>query len=88
MAVDELVDVICQSEERKEEFAAYRKSFEEENGALNEEVALVKKAVNYKPVSRMNVLKIGTDFEVKVLNPEARIEQGEDKSGKWWKLYS
>lgn len=46
------------------------------------------KAVNYKPVSRMNVLKIGKDFEVKVLNPDARIETGEDKNGKWWKLYS
>lgn len=83
-----LADVICQNEEQKLEFAAYRKSFEEENGTLNDEVALVKKAVNYKPVSRMNVLKIGNDFEVKVMNPDARIETGEDKSGKWWKLYS
>lgn len=88
LAVADLADVICKNEEQKEEFAAYRKSFEEENGALKDEVVLVKKAVNYKPVSRMNVLKIGTDFEVKVLNPEARIEQGEDKNGKWWKLYS
>lgn len=88
MTVDSLAELICQTDEQKEEFAAYRQSFEEENGALNEEVVLVKKAVNYKPVSRMNVLKIGTDFEVKVLNPEARIEQGEDKNGKWWKLYS
>ena len=84
----DLADVICQNEEQKQEFESYRKSFEEENGALNDEVILVKKAVNYKPVSRMNVLKIGSDFEVKVLNPEARIEQGEDKNGKWWKLYS
>ena len=88
LAMSDLADVICQNEEQKQEFEDYRKSFEEENGALNDEVKLVKKAVNYKPVSRMNVLKIGTDFEVKVLNPEARIEQGEDKNGKWWKLYS
>lgn len=87
LAVADLADVICQNEELKDEFEAYRKRFEEENGALNDEVVLVKMAVNYKPVSRMNVLKIGTDFEVKVLNPEARIETGEDKNGKWWKLY-
>lgn len=87
LAVADLADVICQNEEQKDEFEAYRKRFEEENGALNDEVVLVKMAVNYKPVSRMNVLKIGTDFEVKVLNPEARIETGEDKNGKWWKLY-
>ena len=88
LAVADLAEVICKSEEQKEEFSKFRKSFEEDNGALKDEVVLVKKAVNYKPVSRMNVLKIGSDFEVKVLNPEARIEQGEDKNGKWWKLYS
>ena len=88
LTVADLADVICQNEEQKDEFKAFRKSFEDENGALNDEVVLVKKAVNYKPVSRMNVLKIGNDFEVKVLNPEARIETGEDESGKWWKLYS
>ena len=87
LTVDNLPEIICQNDEQKVEFAAYRKSFEEENGALNDEVALVKKAVNYKPVSRMNVLKIGTDFEVKVLNPEARIESGKDKGGRYWKLY-
>lgn len=88
LTVADLADVICQNEEQKDEFKAFRKSFEDENGALNDEVVLVKKAVNYKPVSRMNVLKIGNDFEVKVLNSEARIETGEDESGKWWKLYS
>lgn len=88
LVMDALADVICQNEEQKQEFESYRKSFEEENGVLNDEVVLVKKAVNYKPVSRMNVLKIGMDFEVKVLNPDARIETGEDKNGKWWKLYS
>ena len=88
LALADLVEVICKNEVQKKVFSMFRKSFEEENGALNDKVVLVKKAVNYKPVSRMNVLKIGTDFEVKVLNPEARIEHGEDKNGKWWKLYS
>lgn len=88
LALADLADVICLNEEQKQEFETYRKSFEEESGALNDEVVLVKKAVSYKPVSRMNVLKIGKDFEVKVLNPEARIEHGEDKNGLWWKLYS
>lgn len=82
LIVDDLADVICLCEEQKEKFETYRRIFEEKNGALNEEVVLVKRAVSYKPVSRMNVLKIGKDFEVKVLNPEARIEQGEDERGK------
>lgn len=88
LALADVADVICQNDEQKQVFESYRKSFEEEKGALNEEVTLVKKAVNYKPVSRMNVLKIGQNFDVKVLNPEARIETGEDKNGQWWKLYS
>ena len=87
LAVDDLAERICQTDEQKKEFAAFRKSFEEENGALKDEVALVKKAVNYKPVTRMNVMKVGTDFEVKVLTSEARIEEGKDEGGRYWKLY-
>lgn len=87
LTVDNLPELLCQNDEQKVEFAAYRKSFEEENGALNDEVVLVKKAVNYKPVTRMNTLRIGDEFEVKVLNPEARMAQGSDDMGKFWKLY-
>lgn len=87
LTVDNLPELLCQNDDQKAEFAAYRKSFEEENGALNDEVVLVKKAVNYKPVTRMNTLRIGDEFDVKVLNPEARMEQGSDDKGKFWKLY-
>lgn len=87
LTVDNLPELVCQNDEQKAEFAAYRKSFEEENGALNDEVVLVKKAVNYKPVTRMNTLRVGDEFDVKVLNPEARMEQGSDDKGKFWKLY-
>ena len=87
LTVDNLPELLCQNDEQKAEFAAYRKSFEEENGALNDEVVLVKKAVNYKPVTRMNTLRVGDEFDVKVLNPEARMEQGSDDKGKFWKLY-
>lgn len=87
LTVDNLPELLCQNDEQKVEFAAYRKSFEEENGALNDEVVLVKKAVNYKAVTRMNTLRVGDEFDVKVLNPEARMEQGSDDKGKFWKLY-
>ena len=88
LSVDDFVDVICQSDEQKKEFMVYRKEFEEKNAKLSSEVLLVKKAVNYKSVLRMNTLKIGKDFEVKVLNPNARIEQGVDeKEMRYYKLY-
>ncbi len=48
---------------------------------------VVAKAASRKPVTRMNTLRIGDEFEVKVLNPEARMVQGSDDKGKFWKLY-
>ena len=86
--LDELVERICSNDEQREQFAAFRQEFEEDYGGFAEEVNVVAKAASRKPVTRMNILRIGDEFEVKVLNPEARIETGEDKSGKWWKLYS
>lgn len=81
--VDDLADMICQDEKQKLEFVAYRESFEKQNGGFANEVNVVKKAAIRKPVTKMTTLKLGADFEVKVLNPEAKIEGGvEKKSGK------
>lgn len=85
--VDALADMICQNEEQKQEFAAYREAFEKQNGGFAEEVNVVKKAALRKPVMKMTTLKLGADFEVKVLNAEARMEQGKDDGGRYWKLY-
>lgn len=89
LQMDDLADMICQNEEQKQAFESYRQSYEEEYGDFAEEINLVKKAISRKPVSRMNVLKLGNDFEVKVLNPDAEIESGKDEvSGKrYCKLY-
>ena len=87
--VDALADLICQDDKQKQEFAAYRKAFEKQNGGFAGEVNVVKKAAIRKPVTKMTTLKLGADFEVKVLNPEAKIEGGVDKrSGKkYYTLY-
>lgn len=89
VAVDELANVICQNKEQKAAFETYRKDFESEHGGFVEAVNVVAKAASRKPVSRMNVLKIGNKFEVKVLSSEARIEQGfdEEKGMKYYKLF-
>lgn len=85
--VDELAEWICATDEQREQFAGFRQEFEEEFGDFAEEVNVVAKAVSRKPVTRMNTLRIGEEFEVKVLNPEARMEQGKDGGGRFWKLY-
>lgn len=86
--IDALADMICQNEEQRKAFENYRQSYEAEHGDFAEEVGVVKKASLRKPVTKLTTLKLGADFEVKVLSPDARIETGEDKNGKWWKLYS
>ena len=85
--LDELAERICTNDEQREQFAAFRQEFEEEHGGFPEEVIVVAKAASRKPVTRMNTLRIGDEFEVKVLNPEARMAQGSDDKGKFWKLY-
>ena len=85
--MDALADMICQNEEQKKAFDDFRLSFEKEHGCFEENVNVVKKAAIRKPVTKLTTLKLGADYEVKVLNPEARIEQGEDETGAWWKLY-
>jgi len=85
--LDELAERICTNDEQREQFAAFRQEFEEEYGGFAEKVNVVAKAASRKPVTRMNTLRIGDEFEVKVLNPEARMVQGSDDMGKFWKLY-
>jgi len=85
--VEELAERICTNNEQCEQFAAFRQEFEEEHGGLAREVNVVAKAASRKPVTRMNTLRISDEFEVKVLNPEARIEPGSDEGGRYWKLY-
>ena len=87
--VDALADMLFQDEKHKREFAAYRERFEQQNGELCDEVSVVKKAALRKHVTKMATLKLGADFEVKVLNPEAKIEGGVDKQSgkKYYTLY-
>ena len=87
--VDALADMICQDDKQKQEFAAYKKAFEKQNGGFAGEVNVGKKAAIRKPVTKMTTLKLGADFEVKVLNPEAKIEGGVDKKSgkKYYTLY-
>ena len=87
--IDALADMICQDDKQKREFAAYREAFEKQNGGVADEVNVVKKAAIRKQVTKMTTLKLGADFEVKVLNPEAKIEGGFDKKSgkKYYTLY-
>lgn len=87
--VDKLADLICPDDELKQRFNSYKQEYEEEHGSFAEEVNVVRSAAIRKPASKLTTLKLGTDFEVKVLNPNAEIESGKDEvSGKrFYTLY-
>ena len=85
--VEELTDKICATDEQREQFVTFRQEFEDAHGEIADEVNVVAKAASRKPVTRMNMLRVGDVFEVKVLTPEARMEQGKDDAGRYWKLY-
>lgn len=80
LRMSDLAEILCQTDEQKQEFDTYKQAYEEEHGGFKEELNIVAKATSRKPVHRMNTLKVGKDFEVKVLNPRARIEHGIDES--------
>lgn len=80
LQIDNLPDLICQNEEQKADFVTYRQNYEKEYGCFDQEVSIVKKATVSKPVKRMNTMRLGSDFEVRVLNPEAEIASGIDKN--------
>lgn len=88
LQVDELAEKICDTEEQKQAFETYRQVYEEEHGTFADEVNVVVKATNKKPVTKMNVLKLGKNFEVKIINPNAEIVAGKDDRGKnYYTLY-
>ena len=89
LQVDDLADLICQTDKQKQAFEKFRHTYEEEYGSFDDEVNIVPKATSRKPMTRMNVLRLGNDFEVKVLNPNAEIEKGVDESSgkEYYTLY-
>ncbi|MBQ3580997.1 MAG: nucleoid-associated protein [Bacteroidales bacterium] len=89
LQVDELANRICDSVEQKKAFETYRQAYEEEHGSFNDAVNVVAKAANRKPVAKMNILKLGKDFEVKIINPNADIIAGKDnlKGKNYYTLY-
>ena len=85
--IERLPSLLCETKEQMADFLAYRETYEQDHGPLSLEVKVNPKAVKRKNVMKMNTLRLGCDFEVKVLNSSAHIEKGEEKGKKYYKLY-
>lgn len=89
VTLKQVADILCPTDEQKQQFDTFKTQFEETHGTLPNEFTPVSTALKRKPVNRMNTIKLGTDFEVKILNSNAEVEIGCDQSKgmKFFKLY-
>lgn len=69
--------------------AEYKRAFEKGKGALPISFQVNMGESNCASITRKQTLKIGKDFEVKILNPSAEIEKGydSDREKSYYKFY-
>ena len=67
----------------------FRQDYEKKVGKIPEKFVSNQNAVKRKAITKSNVLRVGSGFEVKILDPSAIIEQGYDdeKGRNFLKLY-
>ena len=90
LVTQEQIDtVFCDTEEHTRKFNDYKTKYVESHGVIPKEFAPNKDAIKRKAVTKMNSVKIGTDFEIRILNPNAEIENGFDskKGRRYVKLF-
>lgn len=68
---------------------SYKREYEVRNGEMPETFRIAQNAAKRKAITKANILKIGSDFELKVLDSSAIIEPGYDdeKKQNFLKLY-
>ncbi len=81
--------VFCDTEEHTRKFNDYKVKYEESHGVIPKEFTPHKDAIKRKTVTKLNSVKLGADFELKILNPNADIEKGFDseKNRNYVKLF-
>lgn len=89
MTAEQLENALAPTEDLKQQFAEYKHLYEEQHGALPSAFTPVSSAIKRKPVNRMNSFKAGSDFEIKILNPNAELLSGydEERGMKYYKLF-
>ena len=90
VSLQQLEELMCFSCDASFHYADYKAVFEKENGALplSFHVSTDSSKVDNR-LARMRTMRVGNEFEIKVLNPAAQIENGydSDKKKSFYKLY-
>lgn len=86
---NELISSLAIDDEVTSMLSSYKKEYEERKGELPESFKIAQNATKRKAITKANILRIGSDFELKVLDSSAIIEQGYDdeKKQSFLKLY-
>lgn len=85
----EMLSALSVDDEMANQLSHYRRDYENRNGEISDSFLCVSNAIKRKAITKANLIKLGSDFEVKVLDPSADIEQGYDKEKRknYIKLY-
>ena len=85
----ELISPLELDENISSTISSYRQEYEEKVGNVPERFISNPNAIRRKAITKSNVLRVGSDFEVKILDPSATVEQGYDaeKGRNFLKLY-
>ena len=86
---NQLISSLAIDDEITHLLPSYQKEYENKIGKMPETFRCTQNAMKRKAITKANVLKIGSDFELKVLDASAIIEQGYDdeKKKNFIKLY-
>ena len=77
--IEQIAEILCQTDEQKKLFNIFKPEYEKVHGVLANKFTSVPSALKRKPINRMVSIKLGSDFEVKIIKPSAEIESGYDK---------
>lgn len=89
ICISDMPDMLALNEQQKEQFLDYSRKYEEDKGGLLDSFTPISGAISSKQKTMLNKIKLGKDFEVKLLSSKAKIEYGkEENSGcKYCKLF-
>lgn len=85
----EMLSALSVDAEIANQLSNYKRDYENKNGEISDSFLCVSNAAKRKAITKANLIKLGSDFEVKVLDPSADIEQGynKEKRKNYIKLY-
>ena len=89
ICISDMPDLLALNEQQKNQFLDYSRKYEDDKGELPDSFTPISGAISSKQKTVLNKIKLGKEFEVKLLSSKAKIEYGkEENSGcKYCKLF-